>query len=496
MFVAAHPREYAGHKKLLLVVAGLIGVEAIVAATASTGLALLIAAALLAGAVVYLALRRPAVVMLVALSWIALEKVIEPHLTFVDPTTVDTYGDYALVLALLWTLLLNMLRRRVPLFTLRQIGPPLVAFVALGIVSAAINNVPRDVAQSGILSTTHTMIMFLVLVNIGVEERYIYRYLAIVFAFMVVSDFVGVLQFSPSSPAWKLAAAAPGNASNGFVRVYGLFDYSNSLADYTALALPLGLTPLLFGTLRGHRRVLTLCAILIMVAALLLTGSREAWGALLVATLFLGLTVERRLLRAFVVGILPVLVGGALLFEPFLGRLLQVGNGGGRLQFFQASLPVIQDHLWLGAGPGRFGGHVALMTNSPLYVQYDLTTVFSQQQTQQIDMFWTHLLAESGILGLLVYFAAIVACFLVGRRAYRAAVTPRRKAALLGLLYAIPVAAFISLVAPMLEATNSGTLFWGLMGMLTVLAACPERAPQAHQAYIAGTPVSGMSGHD
>jgi O-antigen ligase len=322
------------------------------------------------------------------------------------------------------------------------------------------------------------MIIFLVLVNIGIEERHIYRFVSLFFIFMVDSDIVGVLQVTPSSPAWKLAAAPPGTADAGFVRVNGLFEWPLALANYTAIAMPLGLLPLFFEEIRGHKRALLLCAALIMVAAVLLAGSRESWGALLVATLFLGLTVERRLLRVLVQGILPGLLVGALVFQPFLRRLEQVGNGGGRLDFLAASLPVIRSHPWLGVGPGRFGGHVALITHSPLYAQYDLTEVFSRQMTQQIDMFWTHLLAESGVLGTAAYVAAIAACFLAGRRAYREAVTPRQKALLLGLLYAIPVSVVVSFVASFLEATNSATVFWSLMGMLSVMAACPEREPQ------------------
>jgi O-antigen ligase len=256
----------------------------------------------------------------------------------------------------------------------------------------------------------------------------------------------------------------------------GFFEWPNSLADYMAIALPLGIMPALFGGVHGRVRALILyIAGPIMLAALFLSGSREAWGAILAATLFLGLTVERRLLRAFLRVILPGLVIAALLYQPFLGRLAGTFQDSGRLRFFQASVPVITGHPWLGVGPGQFGGHVALITNSPLYLQYDLTELFSEISTQQIDMFWTHLLAEFGLLGTAAYVAAIAACFMHGRRAYRAAVEPRQKAMLLGLLYAIPVGVFVSFVSAFLEATNSATLFWGLMGMLCVLASSGAR---------------------
>jgi O-antigen ligase len=88
-------------------------------------------------------------------------------------------------------------------------------------------------------------------------------------------------------------------------------------------------------------------------------------------------------------------------------------------------------------------------------------------------MFWTHLVAEAGLLGTLAYLWIIGACFMVGRRAYRAAVTPRRKALLLGLLYAIPGTVLVSLLSTTLENNPTATLFWTLGG-LTVLAAAPD----------------------
>ena len=99
-------------------------------------------------------------------------------------------------------------------------------------------------------------------------------------------------------------------------------------------------------------------------------------------------------------------------------------------------------------------------------------------------MFWTHTIAESGVLGTAAYLAIIVTCFVVGRRAYCEAIDPGRKALLLGLLYVTPVTVFVSLFSSVLEAGPPATLFWALMGLLTVLANTPE-----------GTSVSGVPDH-
>jgi O-antigen ligase len=193
---------------------------------------------------------------------------------------------------------------------------------------------------------------------------------------------------------------------------------------------------------------------------------------------FLGLTVDRELLRATLKFAVPVLALGAAFFGPFASRLQETAQGNLRFTLLQDTLPIIRDHLWLGVGPGLFGGHIALITHSPLYAQYHFPP-FKYATGGQLDMFWTHIVAESGILGTAAYLAIVVTCFVVGRQAYRTAMTPLRKALLLGFLYVIPVAVFVSLVSSVLEAGPPATLFWALMGMLMVLARDPAYYPGA-----------------
>ena len=140
------------------------------ALSAARQLAPLVAAAVAGVGLLYLILRRPGIVPYIALSWLVFEKVAEDHVAL-DRAMIDALGDALLVVALGWTLLVNLLRHRVPLFTMRQIGPPLLAFLGLNVASAVVNDVPVHVAALGILSPTHSLLIFLSLVNIGVEAR-------------------------------------------------------------------------------------------------------------------------------------------------------------------------------------------------------------------------------------------------------------------------------------------------------------------------------------
>jgi hypothetical protein len=262
----------------LLVAAGLAALEAIVALSAARHLAPIVAAVVGGVGFLYVILRRPGVMSYIALGWLVFEKGAEVRFAL-PQATINALGDDLLVVALGWTLLVNLLRRRVPVFTMRQIGPPLLAFVGLGVASAVINDVPVRVAALGILSPTHTLLIFLSLVNVGVAARDVSRVVYTAVAVMALIGLVAVLQAVPGSPAWHLAPTQPPDATHGgHVRVQGIFEDAISLGDFLALVMPLGLMLLFFGSVSGRRRTFLLLANLVMVLAMLLTFTRGAWG--------------------------------------------------------------------------------------------------------------------------------------------------------------------------------------------------------------------------
>ncbi|GEM_PF-5244046 len=451
---------------------GLLVIAALIA-----NVALVVAAGILAILLGFVILRHPTAIAYVALGWLVFEKALGQHVGSLD-NSISTAGDGLLVLGLVWAMALNLMRRRDPVFTFGPIVTGLFAFVAFGIVSTVINNVPMHVALLGLLSTLHSLLILLIIINIGISALDVHRFVLAAVTIMSVAALIGVLQIIPHSPAWWFGGLRM-TSSAGLLRVDGPFEHPNSFADYLAMVLPLGLMLALFGRLTGLAKTVVVAGSGLMLIAVLFTFAREAWLALPIATVFLGLTVERRLLKGFMTYALPLVAVFLVVAAPFATRLLETTHGNLRLTLLGLSMPLILSHIWLGVGPGRFGGHVALITHTPLYAQYHLTSYF-YGTGNQIDMFWTHLIAESGILGTLAYLSMIVICFVLGRRAYRAAVSPQRRAIILGLLYAIPVAVFVSFVSPTLEAGPGATLFWGLMGMLLVLWASgdPHGVPQ------------------
>lgn len=454
---------------LVAAVASLVVVELVVGLVLTANVALYAAVAVVAVPAFVLVFRHPTAIAYMALVWLMFEKsagTYDPGLT----GTLSTAGDLLLVFALFWAVLSNMVRRRTPILRFGQIGGPLLAFVAVSIASTFANGVPPNVAELGISDTIRSLIMFLVVVNIGISATDVHRFVYWVVGIMSLSALVGVLQFSPHSPAWALGGlrfAGP----HGLMRVDGLFDHPLSLGDYLALTAPLGIMLLAFGKVTGRYKTWLAVSVVTMLVALVLTFAREAWVAIPVAILFVGLTVDRRVLK---VAIPPIAVLAALAV-PFVGAINKVDSGQQRFTLFRLTLPLIKTHLLLGAGPGRYGGHVAAITHTPLYAEYHVANFF-YGTGNQIDQFWTHLLAETGILGVVTFLAMIMACFLAGRRAYLDSGDPRRRAIILGLLCAVPSAVVLSAVSSTLEEGPSATLFWGLMGMMSVLAL--QRQPE------------------
>jgi O-antigen ligase len=137
-----------------------------------------------------------------------------------------------------------------------------------------------------------------------------------------------------------------------------------------------------------------------------------------------------------------------------------------RLLLFEQGLDIYQDHPVLGVGPGRFGGNVAAVTNSPVYRVYDFR--FYGLSGTQVESFWLHLLVELGTMGFAAYVCWIALLF-VG------SLKRRRPAAELGpaAVATLTLAAVVSLISPALEDPLTPVLLFTLVGMAWQLACSP-----------------------
>ncbi|QEY32604.1 O-antigen ligase domain-containing protein [Synechococcus sp. RSCCF101] len=165
---------------------------------------------------------------------------------------------------------------------------------------------------------------------------------------------------------------SPGGEPEG--RLSGLFDYANIAGSWLALVWPLALAALLQRGLSRGRRLTVLLIAAGLVAALLLTDSRNAWGALLLALpLVAGPASWLWLLPVLLLALLPVLVAvlpgvpsgwqeaaRALVPEGIWGRLSDAKHAAERvpastrLGQWGVALGLIGERPWLGWGAAAF----------------------------------------------------------------------------------------------------------------------------------------------
>ena len=74
-------------------------------------------------------------------------------------------------------------------------------------------------------------------------------------------------------------------------------------------------------------------------------------------------------------------------------------------------LEVWKDHPLWGVGPGMFGSAVAYKYRSPVYEEYNFTTVF--RWIKSLDQFWPQVLAETGLIGTSAFAGLLLVLFIV-----------------------------------------------------------------------------------
>lgn len=203
-------------------------------------------------------------------------------------------------------------------------------------------------------------------------------------------------------------------------RLHGAFTDPNQLGAFSAMTL-FPAIGLLGGSKTKRARILSLVALVLISAALLLSLSRGAWVGVVLGIVFLLVTVQefRRLLLGF--GIPAVIVASAL--GAFAPDAPQVQVVQARLRSFTVLSPYdARDQIWAeglremrenaitGVGPGSFP--VASLRSAS-----GTSTVFAEH-AHSIFFTWG---AETGVPGLLIVIGIMVALAATGRRTIQTA---------------------------------------------------------------------------
>ena len=201
-------------------------------------------------------------------------------------------------------------------------------------------------------------------------------------------------------------------------RVGGTLGHANSLAQFLEMILPLLLSLVMARGVSGRKRLLSLAAFLPGLVALLFTFSRSAWGALLVAALwvvvyhFRHLRFSVRQVATAAAGGLASLVALAVFWEPTYRRLTASSSASFtyRQNLIVIATNMIKAHPWIGIGLNNF---VLVMAD------YDPFGVTERHLAPAHNIYYLTA-AEAGILGLLAFLWLLLGIFTEGWPALKA----------------------------------------------------------------------------
>lgn len=277
---------------------------------------------------------------------------------------------------------------------------------------------------------------------------------------------------------------------------FGSFVNRHNFAAYMemTMALPLGL--MFVGAVGKDKRLLYVTGIALMGVALLLSGSRGGLVAFVAEVIFLALLTAGMKSRsklglklALAALLLAAIVGGAIFVggETSLTRVAETAATQdvttGRSNIWQVTLRVIAANMPFGAGFGAFG--VA-------YTPHD--SMSGLERVEQAHNDYLQVLADAGIVGLLIGAFFLWRLFLLGRDAVSIGNSYRRGIALGALagIFAILVHSIFDFV---LHTTAISVLFLTLIAMLIASRVAyeddvEERAPERSARGSAGSVAS------
>ncbi len=347
---------------------------------------------------------------------------------------------------------------------------PAALFIAVSSISALYNHESFITAILGIEHLTHNLIFVILIAEDLPTPQQLQRYatfiILLITTFAAYSTSMTFLQ-PITRPVFVIE---PDNATYGYLIALGLLLALGVLFSQQKNAeRPDDDSSPIFTVLNS---IGLIAAIAIMTAALFFTNTIEIWAGFIAGVIALLFILQKRLKWL----LLPYLgVLGALSFAPFLTRPYMHTQQTYFQQFmaiFQGQFPhnalLLQSlnvlwHNWLfGVGPGRFGGTVAFLVHSPVYAQYGIPIPYS---TLSINLFWIHVFAETGIIGLIIYVSLIVVSLSNLWVGYRHGAFTQALGITAG-VFAITIAfAIATFFGNALEADSLAAPFWGLIGI-------------------------------
>lgn len=358
---------------------------------------------------------------------------------------VSSLWDEALLLLLVSVSLWRWLEtnRKLP-----SMKTPLVAFVLLGLAYFVFNMNHVGVNIEGFRAVYQYILAFFIgyyMMESRDEAKRAVKLLALV---AVAVGLYGIYQ-------WVVATPVPASwcdASEGSCRrAYSIVQSPNVLGSFMVLAAPIAVG--LAADAKGLRRWFWIGVVLLLLAALVFTGSRGAWLAFAGAIGLMFVLIDKRLFIAFLIA--AVL---AAFFVPqvssrlehlFSAEYLEKSSEDGRIARWLNAYDHMRNEPLYGVGLGRYGGAVGNRHFGTTYV----------------DSYYFKTLAETGIVGLGLYLWLMLTLF---RNGYRIWIKQKGRSFLLygGILAGLLGVILHNAVENIFEVPFMNTYFWLVAGIL------------------------------
>ncbi|MBA5847043.1 O-antigen ligase family protein [Gordonia amicalis] len=363
--------------------------------------------------------------------------------------------------------------RKVPGFYL------IAAFAVVGFVSSFIEGVPIYVSLSGASLVLKGLLLAFAVAQIDWREsdlRKVVFFGAIVIAFILVCTLVNLI-----APGFWLNTVlnAPKYSDRfGLKPVLGPFIHPGYFGSVMALS---GLAILAYRTHVGRGRVSLVLGLASVLAMLLTLRRKVVLGAVSGASLIAVLRYGRFSLT-WITGIL-VIVG--ILFWTLIQDVLSATYSEyvenyeqvARIRLYLDGFDLALHNFPFGVGFGRFGSATARATYSPIYYDLGYPSIWGLGPTDETgkfltDTFWPGIVAETGLIGLVLFASFLVVIFRFGRLVTRRAGSGRRLSAWLGVtLCAWTVQMVVESVAgAVFTAAPTYGLYFGLLGIVVAIS--------------------------
>lgn len=275
---------------------------------------------------------------------------------------------------------------------------PVFFFLAVSVILLLVQLNKPSINIAGLRAAVQYILWFYIVTRLIRDDEDCLRLYGLMVLIASVVGLHGIYQYivgAPMPAGWTDAAEASVRT-----RVYSIFSSCNIMGDYMLLFAPMA-AGVAYASKNIWVKLFAWGCTGVMCLSCLLTMSRGAWVALVVAIIVFALLVDLRLL------VLMVVAATAALFLPFvqsrLGYLMtdayaqSASKGGRSIRWEKAIEYLFKRNPYLGMGHGMFGGAIA-MQNKPLKgLDYFYT-----------DNYYVKVLAETGFIGLFSYIVMML----------------------------------------------------------------------------------------